>query len=125
MQGGPTIRHSGEAIIGTQLRPPGRLARRTNVDTTRMPWQDQRMTTAAEGFSSPSTNEMVPPVLQQTGPATSVNDQAWLILARAGGLRPPLASMKRIMRSRASLFLRLVMQNGRSPRMRLASGSIF
>src|ERR1700731_111931 len=111
MQEEPAIRHSGGAIIGTQLRLPGRLARKTNVANTRMPWQDQRMTTATEGFSSPRPMKWSS-ALQQAGPATSVNDQAWLILARAGGPRPPLASMKRVMRSRPSLFLRFVMTKG-------------
>src|SRR5258707_10447885 len=50
---------------------------------------------------------------------------AQLALARGAGLRPPLASIKLTMRSRPSLFLRLVMTKGRSPRIRLASVSIF
>jgi len=41
------------------------------------------------------------------------------------GLRPPLASMKPMMRSSPSLFFRLVITKGRSPRIRLASVSIF
>src|SRR5689334_4123543 len=40
-------------------------------------------------------------------------------------LRPPLASMNPIMRSSPSLFLRFVITNGRSPRIRRASVSIF
>ena len=40
-------------------------------------------------------------------------------------LSPPLASINWMIRSRPSLFLRFVMTNGRSPRIRLVSISIF
>jgi hypothetical protein len=45
--------------------------------------------------------------------------------AFAAGRRPPLVSMKPMMRSSPSLFFKLVITNGRSPRIRLASVSIF
>src|ERR1700676_5713014 len=43
----------------------------------------------------------------------------------AWAVSPPLASIKPMMRSSPSLFFRLVMTKGRSPRIRLASVSIF
>src|SRR6202047_784592 len=103
MQEEPAIRHSGGAIIGTQLRLPGRLARKTNVANTRMPGQDQRMTPATEGFSSPRPMKWSS-ALQQAGPATSVNDQAWLILAWAGGAGAPFAPIEGVKGSRGPLF---------------------
>src|ERR1700730_15894187 len=48
-----------------------------------------------------------------------------LALTRAGGRRPPLVSMKLMMRSSPSLFFKLVMTNSRSPRILRASVSIF